>query len=823
MRDIERHIVLAVIGALALLLVGSAASAWAETSESTRQVAVPGNRAWVDTGVFVSVGDRVAISASGLISIGCGSCPDKQTPAGQPIRRLSHDDRPFAAPGLHLWSLVGKIGSSRPFEVGSETTFVSPSTGTLKLSVNDNSFEDDAGEWAVTVDVTRASAQLYVLSPLRLSAPDLTDLDLSVLLPGLDLSMATAVGLVADSTSTAIVLWETSTQSAVTFTANNGTSLAPYQPDFLTKAPAPGSQTLTIAGSDLISIGNKFYAAALVQAPERGAKLSLTKPAVIVATQDGVSAKAFLDLKLPPVLLIHGLWGDRHSLDSTYDYLSTHGPWDEDVQLLSRIEYPINLQFDGASISATVADAVESLLATLNTERIVGGRVDVVGHSMGGLVARSYSSLPLYRAPRDRGQGQFHAVTTLDTPELGSALASFLIDHKDTHAHAPLFSEPSAVWLAVCQSFSVTVAECFDDNDMPILGPGGEVQGGAVWSLVPRSSSLKNTPPFPSIAGVIWADITSVVRDKDDSGLRYVISNLIKAIYSNPDDAPSPTDILGGPNDVIVNFHSQANGSTDANRIKFLGLDHSALRFNGFDLTKGVNNSDKVNSYVACWFKKDGDPDCIPPGPVPGAAPAAVATTMVVPRVVDQLVQVPQNAEIGVPLSVTGLVTAKGIQRVAVYQRSDAGKTASPGAEQAIPFSFAGSRLRFEITPRLPGRVTFEILVTLADGSKLVQRVMRKVTVRDDMLRELHGHGSNHVFLFMQLGGRLPLAPFGVFKNIDEDVPLDGQVDYSVEPGAGSPVVRVEGDTLVPLRPGTARVLARLGSKTDLLKVTVKP
>jgi hypothetical protein len=97
------------------------------------------------------------------------------------------------------------------------------------------------------------------------------NLDLNVLVPQLgDFSSARAVGLVADSTSIAIVLWQTSTRSAVTFTTNNGTSLAAYRPDFLTTAPVAGSQSLRIPRSDLIRIGGTFYATALVQAPLRG-------------------------------------------------------------------------------------------------------------------------------------------------------------------------------------------------------------------------------------------------------------------------------------------------------------------------------------------------------------------------------------------------------------------------------------------------------------------------------------------------------------------------------------------------------------------------
>src|SRR5205085_5462370 len=120
-----------------------------------------------------------------------------------------------------------------------------------------------------------------------------------------------------------------------------------------------------------------------------------------------------------------------------------------------------------------------------------------------------------------------------------------------------------------------------------------------------------------------------------------------------------------------------------------------------------------------------------------------------------------------------GTLTATGVRQVTVFQRNDAGRTMPPpDVEATVPFRFSGNTLRLQIIPQLPGRVRFEIHVTLANGGELVQRAERTVKIRDNMLRELHGHGSDHAFLFMQLDG-LPLAPYGVFSNIPEDVPLD--------------------------------------------------
>ena len=78
-----------------------------------------------------------------------------------------------------------------------------------------------------------------------------------------------------------------------------------------------------------------------------------------------------------------------------------------------------------------------------------------------------------------------------------------------------------------------------------------------------------------------------------------------------------------------------------------------------------------------------------------------------------------------------------------VAQRNDKGRR----THQATPFSFVGNKLSFEIVPRLPGRVTFEILATLADGSKLDERVLRTVDIREDMLQEIHAHGSDQAVL----------------------------------------------------------------------------
>src|SRR5205823_14025237 len=114
--------------------------------------------------------------------------------------------------------------------------------------------------------------------------------------------------------------------------------------------------------------------------------------------------------------------------------------------------------------------------------------------------------------------------------------------------------------------------------------------------------------------------------------------------------------------------------------------------FEGFTVNNAVTSSKKVNKAVACWLGKEGDPTCIPSGPVPGEVSAAApAAALVVPKLAEQLAQIPQNAEVGVPLAARAMVSAAGVRQVDIYQRNDAGRTMPPpDANATVPFSFSG-------------------------------------------------------------------------------------------------------------------------------------
>jgi len=58
----------------------------------------------------------------------------------------------FACPGLHSWSLVGKISGSTCVQLGTTGTFTAPSSGSLVLCFNDNVYDDNRGSWDVCLN-----------------------------------------------------------------------------------------------------------------------------------------------------------------------------------------------------------------------------------------------------------------------------------------------------------------------------------------------------------------------------------------------------------------------------------------------------------------------------------------------------------------------------------------------------------------------------------------------------------------------------------------------------------------------------------------------
>ena len=170
----------------------------------------------------------------------------------------------------------------------------------------------------------------------------------------------------------------------------------------------------------------------------------------MVTARDGMqSGSISLQLAAPPVLLVHGLWSSSSAWAGLSDLLRRDG-----FLICQGVDCTVNYgavqpapSFDPFATEPENQFAVNQLIAAttnvLNAVRqkgIAAARVDVVAHSLGGLIARSRVVLPdadrAYRRPDNFQCGDFHKLITVGTPHRGTPAADFLLSNRCARASA---------------------------------------------------------------------------------------------------------------------------------------------------------------------------------------------------------------------------------------------------------------------------------------------------------------------------------------------------------------------------------------------------
>ncbi|MFY9619420.1 MAG: hypothetical protein WAM70_13905 [Pyrinomonadaceae bacterium] len=120
-----------------------------DTRYVTRNVQVTLDSNWIDSGVFVRNGQRVQVSATGVITVGRA----RITPDG-----LRSTDPTAPLPSAAEGKLIGAIGndtSSPIIELGSRREFTADRNGRLFLTANRGSFADARGAFEVQIQRER--------------------------------------------------------------------------------------------------------------------------------------------------------------------------------------------------------------------------------------------------------------------------------------------------------------------------------------------------------------------------------------------------------------------------------------------------------------------------------------------------------------------------------------------------------------------------------------------------------------------------------------------------------------------------------------------
>ncbi|HEY1615038.1 MAG TPA: hypothetical protein VGF97_15235, partial [Rhizomicrobium sp.] len=578
-----------------------------------------------------------------------------------------------------------------------------------------------------------ASPSLAALDPFLVAPNDLGDMKLAAFLAGNpNLQSYAAKAIAADGTSAAILLFESDTNGAVTFETGKPASLVPYSDDFLTTAPVTGKSSLKV--TKLIQVGNIWYAPVLVQGPLGG--YSSDNVISLSATQGSGKASLNVDLVIPPVVLVHGLWGGKKSLSEAEAYLQGTAPWSSAPDLVAPICYSKFLRFDAkkdplsgnndpceVTSKAALQTEIDSLLATLDSGGIVGARVDLMVHSMGGLVARNYASQGKYASLRNRMMGQFHAIVTLNTPETGSTLAPFLIKKRDATRKAPLSTFQGIAYSAICGD--AALGACLAANGDPINAPGLPVKTGAVYSLDPDGPALNNPNlSGPNIANATWRAVSST--RPDNSAIAFALDTLVAALYKNPDgnNVPTVDSVLGNqPDDAIVTVASQTNGAKGKQSHTFRNLSHTGLPKKVLQYLAGVNNHSvvrdpnrEVEQLAACWLETTGADSCLPTRSVESdIAPRKESAPHPLTLLAPMHIMAPPRTTLGRPLEAgLRLPASHWPVSISVWQQNETDRLAPEAIAVA---AVTNGEVRVRVTPRLLGPVTLGFRADYGGGT----------------------------------------------------------------------------------------------------------
>jgi pimeloyl-ACP methyl ester carboxylesterase len=296
-----------------------------------------------------------------------------------------------------------------------------------------------------------------------------------------------------------------------------------------------------------------------------------------------------IHLITPPVVLVHGMWSNPAVWSTGYSKSFSYYLSQKAYGIPSTNRTPYFYTFaadyekdnfrtfdplDKESIPGRLAvkNAIdEGLSYYRNSLKIAASQVDVIGHSLGGLLTRSLATNQLipynYFSKETYIKGYVHKLITLGSPHKGSPFGGFLIKYEN--AWAKIYSDAGVEFDPLSFFFSAInqrIGSChsafdFNSNSTPY-------------------SNLGQTPPFKTFA-VVGNHLAKESDGIDDSGGSDKLNAGISVIsagqesFSSVFKPPYPCDQSQGPinNDLIVGIKSQIGGGGKYQT--FFGTAHS--------------------------------------------------------------------------------------------------------------------------------------------------------------------------------------------------------------------------------------------------------
>ena len=290
--------------------------------------------------------------------------------------------------------------------------------------------------------------------------------------------------------------------------------------------------------------------------------------------QNGGDPLTQIRLRRPPVVLVHGLWGNAKAWKEFEPQLNDNGLYDilkvdysETGQVRSIVNHAIELR-------ATIEDA----LGKAKKQLFSVNKVDIIAHSLGGLLTREYCQQ--YNA---ECQDRIRRFITIATPHFGSELADILLVYRNINTRN-LFSTNEDCLRSVdnfVRGGRIRVVWPFEKSVEPHpIGPEyGAIDDLATGRLPDfiQSTTLKGRwDQYPPLSETFSAYAIVGITPEGVDGYNLEIWGLWQFVLRRC--GFTPENIFGDGNDRIVRGLSQRGDLAYGNTSYIYGTDHFTVR-----------------------------------------------------------------------------------------------------------------------------------------------------------------------------------------------------------------------------------------------------
>jgi hypothetical protein len=123
---------------------------------STGAIRLPANQQWVPTGLIVRRGETLNFNTTGELQLS-NDVNDRGGAAGAYGQRRPGRGAPM--PSVFAGALIGRINDGEPFAIGNLSSVEMPAAGQLFLGINDDTLNDNAGDFYVTISRTGSNTR----------------------------------------------------------------------------------------------------------------------------------------------------------------------------------------------------------------------------------------------------------------------------------------------------------------------------------------------------------------------------------------------------------------------------------------------------------------------------------------------------------------------------------------------------------------------------------------------------------------------------------------------------------------------------------------